>query len=263
MFVPRFLHSKIGNAAQYIPAIAELELGIEIQFDATDELWPQLRWENLLDLKDAIMEFGLPVSVHGPYNGLDLGSRDAHIRQYSLETLAASLEAARALRSPQVIFHSGCWPQYSPAYRQHWLDDFSRALDSLLNKAADVDVRLALENTYETDLTLFENIFARFETPQLGMCFDVGHAACFGRVDIGQWTKRFADRIFHVHCHDNDGNFDLHRGLGEGVVDFHGALTPLARFDGEIGVTLEVPLEKAAASREYLDRLIVQLTHEE
>jgi sugar phosphate isomerase/epimerase len=263
MFAPRFIHCPIEGATQWLGKIAELGLGVEIQFDTTGDLWPQVRWENLLDLADAIADHGLNASVHGPFNGLDLGSRDAHIREYSLDVLAASLEAARAFRSPHVVFHSGCLPQYSPTYRAQWLDTFTDGLARLIEKATDLEVRLALENTYETDPVLFEEIFARFPTPALGMCFDVGHAACFGRVDVPQWSERFAERIFHLHVHDNDGHYDLHQGLGTGVARLRPALQPLARFGGQISVTFEVPEADAVSSRDVFDREIQALILEE
>lgn len=256
LFEPHFIYCDLPRVPAAIPRLADLGLGVEILLESTEDIWPQIRWENLLDLSDALSDAGIEASVHGPFDGLNLGSRDSHIRRYTLEALSASMEFARAVHSPHVVFHTGYLPQYPAKGRERWLDVFSRGLDELLDRASDLDVRLAMENTYETDLELFETIFERFSTPALGMCLDIGHAACFGRVHPGAWAQRFADRICHVHISDNDGREDLHLGLGKGNVDFQAALEPLVRMGSSTAITLEVGADDAASSHDYLKKLL-------
>jgi sugar phosphate isomerase/epimerase len=262
MFTPRHISCDHATVAANLPAISELGLGVEIMFESTEDLWPQVRWENLLDLADAVQDAGVESVVHGPFHGLNLGTLDFHIRSYSLEVLMTALEAARAFRAPLMVFHTGFVPQYSPKSRAKWLDAFSIQLEHLLARAADLQVRLAMENTYETDLTLFEEIFERFPGGALGMCLDVAHAHCFGQVNPAEWSRRFADRIVHLHLSDNDGHFDLHQALGSGSADFRSMLDPLARLGGNASVTFEVAGEDAAASRDYFDTLARTLTEQ-
>jgi sugar phosphate isomerase/epimerase len=256
LFESRYIYCDAPHVVAVLPRIAELGLGVEILFESSEDLWPEVRWENLLDLADAVADAGIAATVHGPFDNLNLGSRDVHIRRFTVEALSAALEFARMVRSPQVVFHTGYLPQYAPSNRERWLDRFSHGLEEVLDYADDLEIRLAVENTYEPDTSLFEAIFERFSTPVLGMCFDVGHAACFGRVDPALWSRRFADRICHVHLSDNDGRDDLHWGLGQGVVDFRAALSPLARVESSVGITLEVSAEDAQASRDYLNNLL-------
>lgn len=262
-FSPRFIYCEHAAISPLLPQIADLGLGVEILFESTEDLWPQARWENLLDLADAIADAGIPASVHGPFHNLNLGSKDSHIRAYSEAVLTAALEVARAVRSPHVVFHTGWLPQYPPAATARWLDVFSAGLERLLHRAAELDVRLLIENTYEPDPSLFAELFARFPSPGLGMCLDTGHAACFGRVEPLQWPRQFAARIAHVHCSDNDGRHDLHWGLGAGVVNLRGMLQPLAAAGGAVSVTLEVPASAAVASRDYLNDVVNSLRAEE
>jgi len=263
MLTSRYIYCEQSLVSRYLMQISELGLGVEVLFEDPADLWPHVRWENLLVLSDAIAEAGVEASVHGPFHGLSLGSTDSHIRAYSFETLLGAIEFARAARSRHVVFHTGFLPQYSPKARAKWLDGFSLGLEQILIRASDLEVRLAMENTYETDTSLFEQIFERFPAPALGMCLDTGHAACFGKIEPVEWVRRFIDRIFHVHLSDNDGRDDLHLGLGEGVVDFRSLIAPLANFGGEVSVTLEVAAEKAVSSRDYLDNLMNSLNREE
>jgi sugar phosphate isomerase/epimerase len=74
------------------------------------------------------------------------------------------------------------------------------------------------------------------------------------------WSRRFSDRICHVHLSDNDGRDDLHLGLGRGVVDFRTVLAPLVHVESEVGMTLEVSAEDAQSSRDYLNNLLQTMT---
>ena len=78
------------------------------------------------------------------------------------------------------------------------VDGFCEKLTHLLEIASDNGIVLAMENTYEPDLTLFEEIFEHFPPPFLGMCFDTGHAACLGKVPP-QMVAAFSDHICHFH----------------------------------------------------------------
>jgi sugar phosphate isomerase/epimerase len=263
MFKPRYLYCEHAQVAATLPLIAELGLGVDVLFETTEDLWPQVRWENLLDLADAIADAGVEASVHAPFHQLSLGSRDSHIRSYTLDVLTVAMECARAFHSPHIVFHTGYVPQYSARARGRWLDLFSLMLEQLIARATDLEVRLAMENTYEPDTSLFEEIFDRFPTPALGMCLDTGHATCFGRVDPGIWSRRFVDRIIHIHCSDNDGHDDLHIGLGKGVVNYRNLLDPLARNGYTGGVSFEVPADEAAHSQSYFDALVQTMTEQD
>jgi sugar phosphate isomerase/epimerase len=263
MFGPRYIYCEHSQVAESLPRIAEIGLGVEIVFETTENFWPQVRWEDLLDIADAVSDAGVEASVHGPFHNLSLGSRDAHIRSYTLDVLTVALETARAVRSPHVVFHTGYLPQYSAKARARWLETFSGGLEQLILRATDLEVQLAMENTYEPDTSLFEEILDRFPTPALGMCLDTAHATCFGQVDPAQWSRKFGDRIVHMHCSDNDGHSDQHLALGTGIVNFRALLDPLARIGNNPSVTLEVNLDDAAASRDYFETLAKTLAWQE
>lgn len=187
---------------------------------------------------------------------MNLGSRDNHVLDYSLNILSAGLEVTKALQAPLMVFHTGFFPQLNPKGRAKWMNVFLPTLNELIAKAQQLEIQLAMENTYEQDLNLFEEIFEQILTPTLGMCFDTGHAVCFGKVEPSLWTKRFRDRICHIHCSDNDGKDDLHWGLGKGVIDFQSLLNPLRAYSNEISMTYEVSANDIADSKNYLENLL-------
>lgn len=256
MFGARHIYCPLKSLVTALPRIQELGLGVEVLLDETSDLWPTARWENLLDVADAIAESGVDTTVHGPFQGMSLGALDGHIRDYSLEVLCRGLEVARCFRSPLMVFHTGYLPQYPPKTRARWMANFSSNLEILLQRASDLDVLPVLENTYETDPDLLQEIFDRFPGPDLGMCLDTGHATCYGKVDPTVWSRQFVDRICHIHCSDNDGKQDLHWDLGTGVVNFPAILAPLAALENTSSVTFETALDSAEVSRDYFLNLL-------
>jgi sugar phosphate isomerase/epimerase len=259
MLGTRYLYCGVESVQKTMPQIRESGLGVEVFFDVTTDLWPTARWENLLQIADEIQDAGIEAAVHGPFHNISLGSRDPNIRLLSQQMYLASLQFARAVHSPHMVIHSGFVPQYSPKARSKWLDQFCENIEPILDHASELEVRIALENTYEPDTSLFEQIFERIENPALGMCLDTGHATCFGKIDPAQWSKRFCERICHVHCSDNDGKDDLHLSLGSGVVDFRRLLQPLLGIGSLATVTFEVSPEDANDSRKYLDDVLKTL----
>lgn len=101
-----------------------------------------------------------------------------------------------------------------------------KSLAELLEYAAGVSVRLALENRYHyTDLPNpdeMEILLGMAGPEQLGMVFDTGHAQVLDRLGFypfQEWLERFAPRIVVTHLHDVDCVTD-HRVPGSGEVDF-------------------------------------------
>ena len=92
---------------------------------------------------------------------------------------------------------------------------FSRFL-RLCDAAERANVRLAFENLRAVD-RLYD-FMAKVDAPHVGVCFDAGHNHCFS--PDRRVCRDFADRIFAVHLHDNDGTRDAHNIPGDGTIDW-------------------------------------------
>ncbi|MBU1638177.1 sugar phosphate isomerase/epimerase [bacterium] len=259
MFGDRHVYCSVDQIADAIPHLKELELGIEIVFDSTETLWPQVRWEDLLEKADSIRKANLKATVHGPFHGINLGSRDSHIREFSEAALIAGIETCVSFHSPLMVLHTGFIPQLAPKSRRKWLDSFISGLERVVEEASKHKVLLALENTYEEDTELFAEVFESIPHPHLRMCLDTGHATCFGKVEPLQWVERFADRISHLHLSDNDGAADLHQSLGAGCVEFQRLLKPLSDSANTITLTYEVAGSDVPESEIYFRSIMKEL----
>ena len=67
----------------------------------------------------------------------------------------------------------------------------------------------------------------------------MGHHNVFSKHDLEIYFKTFADNIFEIHLHDNDGDFDWHKAVGEGSIDFMKVFSLIKKYAPDAILTLE------------------------
>ncbi len=122
----------------------------------------------------------------------------------------------------------------------------------LVETAEKAGVRLAFENlTYVNRLYEF---IRRVDSHMVGVCFDSGHNHC--RHPERRVCRDFADRIFAVHLHDNDGLNDKHWIPFDGNDDWDNIRSEIlaSSYTGAWSLEVEHPMTdkfgKSIASRE-------------
>ena len=127
-----------------------------------------------------------------------------------------SLDDAAELYIPIAIehcHHQGDPPELSP--------EGCRSFEELVKAAADSNVRLAVENTFDTMKPL-EWLLSEFPAERVGFCYDSGHDQLYP----GEAGKAFellrcwGHRLLTIHIHDNHGENDDHLPPGEGTTDW-------------------------------------------
>lgn len=100
--------------------------------------------------------------------------------------------------------------------------EIRQAVESLLPTARKCGIILALENGNEHLSTQQElaDFVASFADPFVGVCFDTGHAHCYGDRDWKRSMAILAPHIVTCHMHDNFGTFDDHNPPGEGNLNW-------------------------------------------
>ena len=89
------------------------------------------------------------------------------------------------------------------------------------------------------------------------MTLDLGHGEILLKPNTSlQFIERFADRIHHVHLHDNLGGTgvadDLHLPIGKGKVDFAMILKKLRLAGYKKGYSFELKIEHVEQGRETI-----------
>ena len=84
----------------------------------------------------------------------------------------------------------------------------------------------------------------RINMDNMMLCLDTGHEAVFG-LSPADAVRRAGKELAVLHVHDNDGNRDLHRMPGMGVIDFKDFCKALKEieFDGVFSLELDRDLD--------------------
>jgi sugar phosphate isomerase/epimerase len=89
---------------------------------------------------------------------------------------------------------------------------------------AETDANLFLENTSERTPYPIIRVLETLNHPRAAMCLDVGHwhYSGMGSVwhNLDDWIEMIGPKLGHLHLHDNDGDYDQHRPMGQGDIDF-------------------------------------------
>lgn len=136
----------------------------------------------------------------------------------------------------------------------------------LVEEAREGGVQLALENSRDSFWALDRALDEIGDDPaktNLGICIDLGHAHLSqdaGRQPVRNYLERYRGQLVHLHLHDNLGEKDDHRLLGEGSIDWPDVLRTLAAIGYQGPAVLELHskgnlLAELETAREFLSSL--------
>lgn len=186
----------------------------------------------------------MPISIHAPFNDLNLASLKEKHRLYSVGEIERTIMAAETKGIRLVTFHPG-WPSpFSMEARDRVMKSARKSTEELNEFASAHGVVLCAENlpgffsTAEELLGMTDNI-----------CFDIGHA------NITKTIDSFLDRresIKNVHLHENGGQQDEHLPLTGEHIDIERAVREL----GNKNYVIEArSVEEGKRSRDFLNRI--------
>ena len=116
-----------------------------------------------------------------------------------------------------------------------------KSLATLVEAGKKLGIGVMVENVPEGFNTPEQLAELLDSMPDLGLHLDVGHANL--RVSSHSTEPilaRYADRLRHVHVHDNNGHGDLHLPLGAGNIEFPQIVRALRHSGYDGTITLEV-----------------------
>ena len=213
---------------------AAVELGVEV-VELVDEGPHRLDKRRLELARRVLNALGLEVAVHGPFVDMNIGSPHEPTRRFVLKRHFKSMEAASQLGAVAWVFHPGLLTGLNHFFPGIEWRQSLKSVRELAGKAKELGLSIFLENGPEPVPFLlkrardFEEFLSELGSgAEIGLAFDVGHAYLCGQGQVDAFTKApLADKIGHVHIHDNDGRADLHLALGSGVVGWAEAVKKL------------------------------------
>ena len=211
-------------------------------------------WHEVLeDCRRKLRHFDGTISLHGPFLGLYISSRDSRIRAVARDRILQGMEIAKELGGKYVVFHGNFIPLIGQrSYERNWIAQNADFWSEMLEK---YDVTVLLENLWEPGPELFKQVLEKVSSPRLKICFDTGHASVFSKVRFEDWLGVLGDSIAYMHVNDNDGEVDDEIAPGEGNINWREFSKLIEKHRIAPNIVLEVgTLEKTRQSIEYFRR---------
>lgn len=245
----------------------ELALIAESGFRAI-ELWamrPHLDYADLgrmSALRKELERVGLRVhSIHAPVytnfeevlrgkGWLSLAHGRPEERQRALEETKRAALALEPLGAEHMVVHT--YFPYDPEMG-YSAEGLASCLRELLSFSGALGLKLALENVPGDEGAVHRiiDLLEELRSPDIGLCFDLGHANLQGNPLEELERALPLPYLFNIHLHDNDGHKDAHLIPGEGTLpwaevgevlregDYRGAFTLEIRHKGDSASILQ------------------------
>ncbi len=197
----------------------------------------------------------LAITTHGPLFDLNPGSLDPTIRTYSRDCFLRGIEVSTALGARKIVFHTFFNPLLPRGVLRGWKELARPIWREALDRAEAGGVTICLENSYEGTAEFFKELFTSFDDGRMRMCYDPAHVHLYSRDGQAAWVVTLGHLVTHLHLNDNVGVSDDHLALGQGEIPYASFLPDLCSACGEATVVLEMTVEKALQSLEYLHDL--------
>ena len=173
-------------------------------------------------------------NCHAPYNRINELWKSGEAGDEVVDELCGYIDTCASFGIKTLVVHlsSGMKP---PRMSDVGFDRIHRLMEHADSKG----VTIAYENIRRLD-----NVAYALENyPKAGLCWDVGHEACY--TADKQFMLIFGNRIAALHLHDNNAVYDddSHQFPYDGKIDMDRAARHLARSGYEGSIMLEVRMQ--------------------
>lgn len=234
-----------------------LDIGVEVYSETGSDFY----WDHLLP-KLMAGRSG-PLTVHGPYQNIDLSSPEA-----DYPAIRGIYEWTFRLCQKHHATHCVCHPYAYRPRGEMCADEILQREQLCLERVTDLNdlarqygVEMLVENMFYTDGLLDQTGFERLFLPveELHFLMDVGHCH-IQRWDMDAMFAHLGSRIKGYHINDNFGDADSHLMAFEGSYDWkkffanYKKYTPEATLVCEyMGVTVEQITASARGIKSFVD----------
>ena len=222
---------------QEIDRIVDLRIQPEIGLEGT--LLYEVSEDDFQRVADRLHEAGLRCTLHAPFFELYPGSLDPYIRQLSRYKLEKAFDLIDIFRPASVVCHLGFEDNKHGYKEELWFKYSLEAWQHFLAFCTERQTPFMLENTYEKNPKQLKRVLEALDSPYARFCLDVGHVMAFAKSRWQDWLPEMAPWLGQLHLHDNNGDFDVHLGLGEGIFDFEDFFSFITKENLKPLVTLE------------------------
>ncbi|MFW6304872.1 MAG: sugar phosphate isomerase/epimerase family protein [Candidatus Saliniplasma sp.] len=241
----------IGDLDDFKPKdLNDLSLGVELQDFVNPKLLDGDLESRVRGYQEKLEDFGHEVSVHGPFLDLSPGSPDDMISEVTRKRYMQAVDVALKLNASHLILHS----QHNTAIKDPKLKEkkVERQLPfwkEILEMISGKGLVIVLENVTEDDPVHLLNLVESIDSPQLKICYDVGHSLLHSSRDIDSWVEVLKEHIGYVHIHWNLGDIDAHRAPRDEFIKRFYSVLVKNKLDPIVALEYEIDNIKKEVSR--------------
>lgn len=211
------VHIPFERLDKYLDLIRKNEFNLEIFFNS--KIFDSLTVSDITAFKNKL-DHNPRLSFHAPFMDLSPGAIDPEIRKVTMKRFSKTLDFAEILKPAFIVFHSG-YERWKYAHKTDvWLQQSLDTWRPVNERAADIGVKVAIENVFEDEPDNLTALAREMDSPNFGLCFDTGHFNLFAKTPLSEWLRAVKPYILAAHVHDNNTHADEHIIPGDGTFDF-------------------------------------------
>ncbi len=246
--VDPYVHIPFDSFDKFLPFFKQERLNPEIYFGSRS--FDKLQPDDIAALKSKL-DYDPRITIHAPFMDLSPGGVDMKVREVTSKRYSKTLDAAEILKPEVIVFHSG-YDRWKYDNRvEIWLENSLETWRPINDRAADMGVKIAIENIFEDDPENLALLAKEMGSDNFGVCFDTGHFNLFSKLPLTEWLAMIKPYIKELHLHDNSRYADEHLPIGDGDFDFTTLFRELQGID--CAYTLEA--HSVDHARKSLERL--------
>lgn len=208
-------------------------------------------WRSLVSVyKKTLDGYKGRLSIHGPFWGFTIDSRDPLIREVVTKRLIQGLEVCEALGATQMVVHSPftTWDynnlDLNTGARQKLFELAHLTLKSVVSRAEQIGCELVIENIEDINPADRLELALSFKSSSIFVSIDTGHAHyahhSTGAPPVDAYVINAGNYLKHVHLQDADGYADRHWLPGDGTVNWRAVFSALKNLTSNPRLVLEV-----------------------
>lgn len=168
----------------------------------------------------ALNNYGGEISVHGYFSDLNVASKDEEVAQLAQKRHFQTLEFAKEIGAKTVLFHTGYTPFKHNDYQKRYTKNYQNFWKNFVKHFEAANITAVLENVFEEIPQRNLAIINEINSPNLKLSIDTGHVNVYSHHSIPSWIKTYGKNLYHMHIHNNFGQFDEHNSLLNGNINF-------------------------------------------
>lgn len=177
----------------------------------------------------------------------DYTSEWEYNRKAGVELIQNRVDLAACLGAREIVLHlyvPHLTIRKQPEVKARFYAQVKKSLDELYPYCIEKGVRICLENLFDMPgddvLEQWDMLLGMYPKEFLGICLDTGHGYMSWGDRLPEIIRKYGDRLFAVHIHDNCGTVDFHLIPGQGQIRWQKLMGALKESAYELPLLMEL-----------------------